>query len=122
VEGAIEGVENESKIFQGDHAKERGIMGLPQDDWRMSISLRKREMTFGHVSFDRCPVCQGEHFPTFGSKLQSFPHVVRQEGVGGPAIHQEPDGGLFFGGPRHHSLNVCNAHACILSQNLDASD
>src|SRR2546428_4231051 len=120
MQGAVEGVENEAELFQRDHAEQRDVAGLAEDDWRVSITLRQREMAFRDRPLDRTAVRQREAHTPLRLKTEVRPDVMREQRVLRSAVNQELDVHVQSGRSHHGALDRGESHAKLIGHRLQS--
>ncbi len=83
---------------------------LAEDDRGVGPALGQRDLTLGHAPLEGAAVGQAEGEGAARLQLEALPHLGRQQGVGGPAVDQEPDG-LLASGPPDLAVDEGEPHA-----------
>jgi hypothetical protein len=108
---ARERIQHKAKFFQCDRAQQRLVSRLAEDDRRVPLALRKREMAFRYPALDRGSVSQAEGDAPFWLKFKQTRLLGRDQRVGYAAVYKEVDVRLFAVGPGEQALNVRKALA-----------
>jgi hypothetical protein len=68
LQGAAERIQDEAKVLEGDRSPERLVARFAEDNRRMTVSLRKPDITFGDLALDNRAVSESETSGTLRSQ------------------------------------------------------
>jgi hypothetical protein len=105
-EFAFEGVEDEAEVFERDHAQQRIVAGLAEDDGRVAVVTVQGDVTFGYLSLYLRAVRQCEACRFLGLQLDRFPYFRWKQGVRRTAIDHQLELLRFPGGAGDGDFDV----------------